>query len=153
MLLTRRWAMPNKCTFTIKPIKELIKTELKTPIVDPFPYPYKEDALKYMKSIPSQSHISIVYDPPYSPRQLKECYDDLGISVGSHSNGKYWANCKNESSRILKLGGKCISFGWNSGGLGMKRGMQIKSILLVPHGGLHNDTICTVEEKIQNIKF
>jgi len=28
-------------------------------------------------------------------------------------------------------------------------GFEITRILIVPHGGIHNDTICTVERKIQ----
>ena len=50
-------------------------------------------------------------------------------------------------SRIVKIGGKVITFGWNSGGIGYKYGFEIERILLVPHGGWHNDTICTVEVK------
>ena len=41
-----------------------------------------------------------------------------------------------------------ITFGWNSGGIGKKYGFEIKKILLVAHGGWHNDTICTLEIKI-----
>lgn len=32
-------------------------------------------------------------------------------------------------------------------GIGYKYGFEIERILLVPHGGWHNDTICTVEVK------
>lgn len=41
-----------------------------------------------------------------------------------------------------------ISFGWNSGGIGKKYGFEIAEILMVAHGGWHNDTICTVEMKL-----
>lgn len=51
----------------------------------------------------------------------------------------------------MKVGGKVISFGWNSGGIGMKYGFEIERILLVAHGGWHNDTICTIERKIRNV--
>ena len=60
---------------------------------------------------------------------------------------KYWADCKNEIARILKPGGKAICFGWSSMGLGKNRGFEMNRILLVPHGGSKNDTICTVEQK------
>ena len=33
------------------------------------------------------------------------------------------------------------------GGIGMKYGFEIQEILLVPHGGWHNDTIVVVERK------
>lgn len=57
---------------------------------------------------------------------------------------------KKQIARIVKHGGKVISFGWNSGGIGKKLGFEITRILLVPHGGHHNDTIVTVETKISN---
>ena len=47
----------------------------------------------------------------------------------------------------MKPGGKVISFGWNSGGIGKTNGFEIQRILLVPHGGPHHDTIVTVEIK------
>ena len=62
---------------------------------------------------------------------------------------KYWSDCKNEIARILKPGGKAICFGWSSMGIGKNRGFEMKRILLVPHGGSRNDTICTVEIKIK----
>jgi hypothetical protein len=43
MILNRAWAMPNKKTFCIKPIKELINEEIKGDYIDPFPYPYKRE--------------------------------------------------------------------------------------------------------------
>ena len=46
-------------------------------------------------------------------------------------------------------GGFCISFGWNSNGMGKNRGFEIVEILLVAHGGHHNDTIVTVEKRIK----
>ena len=60
---------------------------------------------------------------------------------------KYWAEVKNEMARIIKPGGKAICFGWNSMGLGKNREFEMKEILLIPHGGSKNDTICTVEIK------
>jgi hypothetical protein PPSC2_p0296 len=63
----------------------------------------------------------------------------------------FWGDQKKEFFRIVKKGGKVISFGWNSGGIGKSNGFKITKILLVPHGGWHNDTICTVEEKTGGI--
>jgi len=41
--------------------------------------------------------------------------------------------------------------GWNSGGIGKTFGFTQKEILLVPHGGPHNDTIVVVEEKTSEL--
>ena len=63
------------------------------------------------------------------------------------TQASYWSNQKKEIGRILKPNGIVITCGWNSGGIGKKYGMEIQEILLVPHGGWHNDTIVTVERK------
>jgi len=152
MEIERRWAMPNKRTFDINPIRKLIERHSITVgdnWIDPFPYPYKKDALEYLSEFKDGSVEGILFDPPYSPRQLKECYDNLGM-VLHDTKSSVWSKWKDEIARVIKPGGKCISFGWSTNGLGKSRGFEIIYILLVAHGGNHNDTICTVEKKIQN---
>ena len=46
-----------------------------------------------------------------------------------------------------KKDGVVITCGWNSSGIGNVNGFRIVEILLVHHGGWHNDTIITVEKK------
>lgn len=159
--------MPNKNTFDIKPIKELIQSELTNGIwidlfanqnklatitndLNPdFDTDYHMDALDFLKTFQNESVDGVLYDPPYSPRQVTECYQGVGMNVTSETTrASFWGNQKNEISRIVKPGGKVITFGWNSGGIGRKYGFEITRILLVPHGGWHNDTICTVEVKV-----
>lgn len=159
--------MPNKNTFDIKPIKELIQSELTDGTwVDPFANQnklatitndlnpafdtnYHMDALDFLKIFQNESIDGVLYDPPYSPRQVTECYQGVGMNVTSETTrASFWSNQKKEISRIVKPGGKVITFGWNSGGIGRKYGFEITRILLVPHGGWHNDTICTVEVKV-----
>ena len=142
--IERVWAMPNAKTFTIKPIKELLDKEVYGKVLDPFPFEYKEDATDYMNKQEDESFDVGLFDPPYSPRQLKEVYKGKGEYDTKNST---WSNWKDLFAKKIKKGGKVISFGWNSGGLGMNRGFTIKRILLVAHGGNHNDTICVVEEK------
>jgi len=171
-IIERKWAMPNKNTFSIKPIKELILDELTEGTwIDPFANTnklatitndlnveydtdYHMDALDFLKLFPDNSIDGILYDPPYSPRQVSECYNNVGLSVTwDTTKSSFWSNHKREISRILKLNGKVITFGWNSGGIGASNGFSIKRILLVPHGGWHNDTICTVEVKTSTAKL
>tara|TARA_A100000171_G_C2019217_1_gene90237 strand:- start:40 stop:513 length:474 start_codon:yes stop_codon:yes gene_type:complete len=147
MIIKRVWAMPSHQTFDIKPIKEFIKENIGSDYVDPFPYPFKEDAITYLKKIKTNSKLSLVFDPPYSQRQLKEMYHSNGISLDHSINNSYWSKCKKEIARIIKPNGRVISFGWNSGGVGKKNGFEIEKILLVNHGSQHNDTICTLEVK------
>jgi len=166
--------MPNSKTFKIKPIKDLIKNELaEGTILDPFANEfsikdlmtdkqtyitndldtayetdYHLDALDFFQQFSDESIDMVLYDPPYSPRQVSECYKSLGQTVNMQTTqSSYWGNQKKEIARILKPGGKVITFGWNSGGIGKSNGFEITKILIVPHGGWHNDTICTVETK------
>lgn len=165
--IERKWCMPNKNTFNIKPIKELLSEEIDNNKlwIDPFANKnkiatitndlnpeydttYHMDALEFLKMFDDNSVDGVLYDPPYSPRQVSECYKHVGYNVTQETTRtSFWGNHKKEISRIVKKGGKVITFGWNSGGIGMKYGFEIQHILLVPHGGWHNDTICTVEIK------
>ena len=43
MDIERVWAMPNKRTFQIKPIAQLIKEEIGDEYIDPFPFEGKVD--------------------------------------------------------------------------------------------------------------
>ena len=168
MRIERIWSMPNKNTFDIKPIKELLKEEVAGGLwIDPFANKNKVasitndlnpecdtnfhlDALDFLKLFKDQEVDGILYDPPYSVRQVSECYKKYGIEVTQETTrSDWWTKHKVEISRILKLDGKVITFGWNSGGIGKTNGFDIQRILLVPHGGIHNDTICTVEKKIK----
>lgn len=165
--IERIWSMPNKNTFDINPIKSLLSEEVDSSKfwIDPFANKnrissvtndlnpdydtdYHLDALEFLRLFKTASVDGVLYDPPYSPRQVSECYHGVGYDVTWDSTkASFWANHKREISRIVKIGGKVITFGWNSGGIGYKNGFEIKRILLVPHGGWHNDTICTVEVK------
>lgn len=61
---------------------------------------------------------------------------------------KYWALCKDNVARILKVGGIAVCCGWNSNGLGKSRDFEMLEVLIVNHGGSKNDTLVTVEQKL-----
>ena len=146
--IERVWAMPNHKTFEIKPIKQLILEELGQSYTDVFPHPYDRDALQMLKEKESNSINMLAFDPVYSLRQLKEMYNNKGNSLTQHETQYYWSDLREEIGRVMAKNGKVISFGWNSIGIGKVKGFEIIRILLVCHGGHHNDTICTVEIKI-----
>jgi hypothetical protein len=154
--IERTWAMPNKWTFTIKPIKELLLAEVTGGYwADPFAgenggkYATNTndialggtDALTYLKNLATSTFDGVLYDPPYSITQARM------YGKKEFSSMKYWKECKDQIARILKPSGKVICFGWNSMGLGKNRGFTMNRILLVSHGGSKNDTIVTVESK------
>jgi hypothetical protein len=165
MQIDRMWAMPNSETFSIKPIKELLEEEIQGGIwLDPFARDSKIatitndlnaefetdfhlEATEFLKLFPDNYADGILFDPPYSPRQIKECYNGIGIE---HFNTKmdFYSKVKDEMARVIKSSGKAVCFGWNSMGLGKNRGFELGRILLVPHGGSKNDTIVTVEKAV-----
>lgn len=165
MKIERIWAMPNKWTFTIKPIAQLLKDEMSDGVwIDPFagenspaaitndlnpdrPTTHHMDALEFLKMFPGGSVDGVLYDPPYSPRQVRECYDGISGDIKWDGRTTFWSETKDEVARVLKSGGKVICFGWNSMGIGINRGFEMTRVLMVPHGGTRNDTICTVEVK------
>ena len=158
--------MPNSRTFSIKPIRELIQKYANGYIIDPFAAgnrlanvtndidpqydtDFHMDATDFLNSFKPDSVDTVLYDPPYSPRQVAECYKALGITVNMQTTqASYWSRQKEAIGRIVKKGGIVITCGWNSGGIGKKYGFEIIEILLVAHGGWHNDTIVTVEKKV-----
>ena len=102
MNINRKWAMPNSNTFSIKPIREIIDRHLTEGVwVDPFVRnsPFKDrmtftndlnpefeathhlDALDFMKTLDDNSVDGVLFDPPYSPRQISECYQGVGRIV------------------------------------------------------------------------
>lgn len=174
MLINRKWEMPNSKTFKINAFKDLILEYAKKNyvIVDPFANEhsikqylsknkyvcndldeqydtdYHLEAQEFMKLFDDCSVDMVLYDPPYTPRQVSEVYKKLNRTVNMEdTQSSYWVKFKDEIARILKPNGICISFGWNSNGIGIKNNFDIIEILLVAHGGNHNDTIATVEKK------
>ena len=174
MKISRVWAMPNRWTFIIKPIKELLKREVGTPMFmegewcDPFAgvhspaqvrndiniemeAEYHMDAIEFLKTRKDEEFDGILLDPPYSNRQISEHYKKAGVKVtGWHTSSGWEKALKDEADRVLKSGGKVICFGWNSMGMGLSRSYEMTEILLVPHGGSKHDTIVTVETKLSS---
>lgn len=166
MVITRSWAMPNSKTFQIKPIRDIIEKYAFGKSIDPFANSsrlatitndldeqydtdYHMDATDFLSMFADASIDTVLYDPPYSPRQVSECYKALGMTVNMQTTqAAYWTKQKEQIARIVKPNGIVITCSWNSGGIGKKYGFEIVEILLVPHGGWHNDTIVVVERKM-----
>jgi len=161
--MSRAWAMPSQKTFKIRPIKLFIGSVI-NPSIDPFSRgaavatitndlnksyycDYYLDALEFFKLFRDEEIKTVLFDPPYSPRQLKECYDNIGEALHD-TKSSVWKSWKDEIMRVTAIGGEVLSFGWNTVGMGKNRGFELVEILLVCHGGNHNDTICLREVKI-----
>ena len=166
--------MPSHDTFTVKPIRELIAAHITDGVwVDPFSRnsPFRErcitndlnpevvadchlEALEFLRTFTDASVDGVLFDPPYSPRQISECYKQVGREVHTKdTQSSFYGDRKKEVARIVKPGGKVLCFGWNSGGIGKSNGFELREVLLVPHGVAHNDTVCTVELKVSNVEL
>jgi len=159
--------MPNKNTFDVQPIGDIVRKYTHGKSIDPFANinrfamitndlnpgystDYNLDAIDFLRLFKEEDIDTVLYDPPYSPRQVSEVYKNLGFSVNMETTqASFWSKMKKEIGRITKMNGIVISCGWNSGGIGKKYGFELIEVLLVPHGGQHNDTIVTVERKVQ----
>lgn len=164
--------MPSSDTFSIKPIGEFVKRYVvasKGHSVDPFArdsclaeytndinpntiakyHMDAKDFLDHMKCNGVWADL-VILDPPYSARQVSECYKALGIPVTQQTTqvGTFYKDIRDKADKLVLKGGIVLSFGWNSVGMGIKRGYEIEEIMLVCHGGPHNDTICLAERKI-----
>lgn len=173
MQIDRVWAMPNKATFTVKPIKELLTQALEIKpeglVVDPY---VRDSAFKsicdatndlnpkfsatknmeagaFIGELPDNSIAFLFFDPPYSPRQVREAYNGVGKKVvEADTQSSFYARVKNIASAKLVPGAIVCSFGWNSNGFGKSRGFELLRVLLVAHGAHIHDTICTIERKL-----
>lgn len=164
--INRKWNMPSRHTFLIPAISALVKKYVKDGIgwVDPFagensPAEFTNDM---NPNKPAKFHLhakefaqqldgkfkGVLFDPPYSLRQVKECYDEIGVKLFQEDTQRFPQNVKELIAPKIEDNGIAITFGWNSQGFGKNLGFKMIEILLVPHGRGHNDTIVTVEIKV-----
>ena len=99
MKISRKWAMPNKNTFSIPPIKTFVEHYLSESTVSADPFAghsrlatynndlneqieqeYSMEASLFLEKLSAENIVCdlVIFDPPYSPRQLSECYKNIG---------------------------------------------------------------------------
>lgn len=165
--MSRAWSMPNSATFSQKPILAFVNRWLREATISVDPFARNCSLATYTNDInpatAAESHLDaeafiqklvvdhicadiVIFDPPYSPRQSAECYADAGVHL-PQKIVQGWKSLRDAINLIVPREGIVLSFGWNSTGMGVGRGYDIQEILLVSHGGGHNDTICLAERK------
>lgn len=164
-MFSRAWAMPTAETFSCPPIGEFVLRYRHGVSVDPFARnsvgathtndidlatdaQHHMDAEAFMEMLAVSGVVAdtIIIDPPYSPRQIAECYSGMGRQASKQDtqSAALYARVRRAARKLCKPGTVVLSFGWNSAGMGKDFG-EIMEILLVAHGGAHNDTICMAE--------
>src|SRR3972149_5746694 len=147
MKIERVWAMPDSETFSIPPISSLLDRwrRGRLVIVDPFARnsvraTHRNDldpdtkadshmeAVAFCKKLATDGvrADAVLFDPPYSPRQISEAYRSVGLRVGMEGtqNARLYREVRDGLNSFLKLGGVAVSCGWNSAGFGKERGYE-----------------------------
>lgn len=167
IIISRVWEMPHKWTFRMKTCQKVFSKYVMDGElwVDPFAgvcspaflrndiegdaggrdTTHQMDGLEFLQSLDTASVQGVLFDPPYSTEQCLRKYTPK--FKGTAGRAEYWGKCKDEISRIVEPYGKTISFGWDSMGVGKKRGFEIIEIVLICHGACHRDTIITIDVK------
>lgn len=167
MNLFRVFTMPNLYTFSVPKIMAIVTEEMagyrlwadpfagqnspatiRNDMEASFEAEFHLDGLAFLQAQADESVDGVLFDPPYSVDQALRFYKPK--HGGTAGRAEYHARCKDEIARIVRPGGKVISFGWDSNGTGMKRRFAIESVYLLNHGALHNDTIVTVDRKLED---
>lgn len=170
MKLSRHWGMRSKDTFDCQPIEGFVKRYLmKSRVsVDPFSRnkrwctftndlnpetlaEYHLEAADFLEVLVGKGITAdlVIFDPPYSVTQVSRSYNEIGLVFkGSENPTGGFPKVRKLISRILEENGVCLSFGWNSCGIGKVLGFEQTEIVLVCHGGNSNDTICVAERKL-----
>ena len=166
--------MPNHETFSIKPIGDFVARYLAASSASVDPFARNKTIATYTNDLDpttsAQSHMDaeafahelyakgvkidlVLFDPPYSPRQISECYKSVGMEVGMKGtqSALLYKRVRDAICPLLVDGGIALSFGRHSNGFGKTRGYEIEEILLVAHGGAHNDTLCLAERKLPRL--
>ena len=165
-IFRRVWAMPSADTFSVPPMGDFVKRFLRSSVVsiDPFarnkrwathtndmnPNTEAEhhmEARDFMRMMVADEVVAdlIIFDPPYSPRQVSEVYSEIGLTATMRDTqtAAMKKQCRQLIRKLSKPGTVVLSFGWNS--VGMGPGWETLETLLVCHGGDHNDTICLAQ--------
>ena len=162
------YTLPNKWTFEIPEIKRYLedvcagkkvlfpyagKTRIKSckysrtidinPDVLPDIVGDNKDVLLEMVASKVKYDI-IVLDPPFSHFQSHATYK---LDGKKHIIMTIVRDC---CDKLLRPKGLIITFGFNSVGMGKKRGYKKRELHVFCHGGNRNDTLMLVEQKVQS---
>ena len=93
----------------------------------------------------------ILFDPPYSLRQLKEHYDGIGSKMALWQSQNMWKEGKDLLARQVRAGGYVISLGWTTSGFGKKRGFKKVAVHVFEQAAREDRyaLLVTVEQKVQ----
>lgn len=161
-------AKPSPWTFEIPQIRDFIAPYVGNGKRWADPFSGKSTLCEYRndlnKKMPAKTHLlasewvktlpdglaGVLFDPPYSCRQVSECYRSAGLRARKlDTSSNFYTRVRVALAPKVQMGGHVLSFGWNSVGFGEAWGYEVVEGLLVSFGGHHNDTICTAEMHVE----
>jgi hypothetical protein len=166
-VVTRAFGFPNEDTLSCPPIADFARRWLadRAVIVDPFARNshwatlYSNDlnpatrarfhmhAWLFLWMLARQKVCAdaVIFDPPFSPTQVKRVYDSIGVKADRRDTqtARLKRVCRWLIRRISGPGTVVLSFGWNTQGMG--REWNLEELLICDHGGDHNATLCRAE--------
>ena len=118
MIINRVWAMPNKWTFKIPPIAELLNryvgdgkgwadpfagmnspAQLTNDLNPEMPSLYHMDAPEFLNMLLDRGYAEslngCIFDPPYSFYELVRCYKSIGKNSKWGEHNAFWSRCRN----------------------------------------------------------
>lgn len=175
MKFSRAWAMPSPDTFSVPPILGFVQSYLMNSKVSVDPFSRNSRLATYTNDLnpdtAADHHLDaeqfllklategikadlIIFDPPYSPRQISELYNSIGLEVGMSEtqSALLYQRVRDAIIPISTDDAIVLSFGWNSVGMGKRHGFEQIEIMLCCHGGAHNDTICLAERRMPQLQ-
>lgn len=168
--VTRAWAFPTEDTLSCAPIRAFAERWLagRKVIVDPFARnsdlaPEWSNDLNPETRAKFHMHAwlflwmlvlrrivadAVIFDPPFSPTQVKRAYGSVGLVVNRRDTqtARLKKVCRWLIRKLARPGTVVLSFGWNTQGMG--EGWELREVLIVDHGGDHNATLCRAEVKL-----
>lgn len=178
VMFTRSWAQPTPHTFTMPPVQELLSHYVPKRYAykwaDPFCGDHSPAAIWYkndhnpdrgpkgtlhMDVLEFAAYLredlrgelldGVLFDPPYSFRQISEHYKVVGRkATKADTSMAFYEKARSALCDLVAPCGYAISFGWNTNGFGVARGFRVVEILAIAHGGSRNDTLVVVEQKM-----
>jgi hypothetical protein len=158
MEITRWFEMPRKWTFQMPKVRKWVEDRVYGQALNLFggvtrigqathndlnesllqPGDLNRDAFDLTKwvDLPHQFDC-VIFDPPYSAHQAVVSYGTKKAQRVTHA--------RDVVEYVLKPGGRVISLGFNSTGMGNSRGYTKEALALVNCGGSHNDYILLSE--------
>jgi len=100
------------------------------------------DVVEIADEFETRSFDTVVFDPPFDQQQADELYD------GMHATDIHKAF--EQFNDLTSVGGKVITFGWNSWGMKTYDTFERKETIIFQRGPVLQDVIASVDERTIN---